>query len=207
MGFSNVRENQRKPELLIKYKKTEQTHFSLGFRTFSFKDPRKYALSILTTILGGGMSSRLFIEVRERRGLCYYIHTGKESYHDAGYMTTMAGVTNDRHKINEALSVILSEHKKIADGKITDDEIVRAKEMIKGRILLSMEDSSNVASWYGTKLILENKLETVEEVIKKLDKVDKEELVVLARDIITPERLNLALIGPFREEDFRGTLQ
>ncbi|OGK11378.1 hypothetical protein A2768_01910 [Candidatus Roizmanbacteria bacterium RIFCSPHIGHO2_01_FULL_37_16] len=204
--FAQVLEKQSKSEMLIKHKKTEQTHFSLGYRTFSFRDPRKYAQSILTTILGGGMSSRLFIEVRERRGLCYYIHTGKEAYHDVGYITTMAGVTNDHSKIKEAVSVILAEHKKIADGKVGDDEIKRAKEMIKGRILLSMEDSSNVASWYGTKLILENKLETVEEVLNKLEKVGKEELIRLAKEIVKPERLNLALIGPFEKGDFSGIL-
>ena len=199
-------EHQNSPKTLIHYKKTEQTHFSLGFRTFSFRDKRKYALSLFSTILGGGSSSRLFIEVRERRGLCYYIHSGKESYQDVGYMTSQAGVNNDKDKINEAISVILVEHKKMTEGKITDEELIRAKEMIKGRILLSMEDSSNIATWYGTKLILENKTETVEEVIEKLDKVSKEEVVEVAKDIVRPEKLNLALIGPFNNEDFRGLL-
>ncbi|OGK39958.1 hypothetical protein A3A74_03025 [Candidatus Roizmanbacteria bacterium RIFCSPLOWO2_01_FULL_35_13] len=121
-------------------------------------------------------------------------------------MTSQAGVNNDKDKINEAISVILAEHKKMTEGKITDEELIRAKEMIKGRILLSMEDSSNIATWYGTKLILENKTETVEEVIEKLDKVSKEEVVEVAKDIVRPEKLNLALIGPFNNEDFRGLL-
>lgn len=207
LKFAKVVENQKATQLFIKHKKTEQTHFSLGFRTFSFNDEKRFVLFVLTTILGGGMSSRLFIEVREKRGLCYYIHTGKEAYHDVGYMTTMAGVTNDQGKIREAIRVILAEHKKIAEGKFDEAEIRRAKEMIKGRVLISMEDSSNVATWYGTKLILENKLESIEEIIEKIDKVNKTDLVTLAKELFKPERLNLALIGPFKEEDFKKNLE
>ncbi len=205
-SLQKVIENQKKPQTLIHYKKTEQTHFSLGFRTFSFFDKRKYILSVLATILGGGASSRLFIEVRERRGLCYYISTGRELYADVGYMVTQAGVTNDLGKIKEAIDVIMEEHNKIAKGQVKDEEIKRAKEIIKGRILLSMEDSSNVASWYGTKLILEKKIETVEEVIKKIESVTKDEIVFLAKNICKPEKLNLALIGPFQNDPFASAL-
>ncbi len=206
LSFLPVSEKQTKPNLLVHYKKTEQSHFSLGFRTFSFFDERKYALSILSTILGGGASSRLFIQVRERRGLCYYISTGRESYHDVGYMVTQAGVTNNLDKMKEAISTILSEHKKMRDGDIQDEEITRAKEILKGRTLLSMEDSSNVASWYGTKEILENKIETVEDVLKLIEKVTKDEVVQLAREIFRPEKLNFALIGPFEEKNFSTLL-
>ena len=146
--FLPVSENQKKSQMLIHYKKTEQTHYSLGFRTFSFADSRRHALSVLTTILGGGASSRLFIEVRERRGLCYYISSGRELYQDVGYMTSQAGVTNNAEKIKESISVILGEHKKVAQGKLQKGEVQRAKEIIKGRFLLSLEDSANVASWH-----------------------------------------------------------
>ena len=192
-----VFEKQKKPETLIHYKKTEQTHLSLGFRTFSFKDRRRYALAVLGTMLGGGSSSRLFIEVRERRGLCYYIYTGREHYHDVGYIVTQAGVANNLETVKKAIDTILEEHKKIIRGQIKGDELTRAKEIIKGRMMLSLEDSANVASWYGTKQILEGSIETVDQVIGKIEKVRQEEVVELAKEIFRPERLNLALIGPY----------
>ena len=205
--FKKVAELQKKPQLLVKHKKTEQSHFSLGFRTFSFFDERKYALSVLSTILGGGASSRLFIQVRERRGLCYYISTGRELYHDVGYMVTQAGVTNDLAKIKLAIQTILNEHKKIRNGDIKEEELARAKEILKGRTLLSMEDSSNVASWYGTKSILEDKVETVDEILERLGKVTIEEIVHLAKEIFRPEGLNFALIGPYKEKDFYDVMK
>ncbi len=199
--FTPVKENQKKPALTIKYKKTEQAHFCLGYRAFSFKDPRRFTLSILSTILGGGMSSRLFTEVREKRGLCYYISTGRELYHDVGNITTQAGVTNKAEKVMEAIEVIIEEHKKISLGSVTEEEVNKAKELIKGRIMLSMEDSSNVASYFGTKLLLEDKITTPQETIANIEKVTLEQVVNLAEEYFKPERLNIAVIGPFRKLD------
>jgi predicted Zn-dependent peptidase len=209
--FKKVSEKQLHPQILLKYKKTEQTHFCLGFRAFSFNDPRKYALSLLSTILGGGMSSRLFIEVRERRGLCYYISTGRELYHDCGNMVTQAGVANNLDKIKKAIEVILKEHgkmKKLEVGNLSRAksrdwklEIKKAKEMLKGRLLLSMEDSFNVASFFGTKKLLQDKTETPQETIKNLEKVTADDIVSVACDILKPKNLNIALIGPFERKE------
>jgi predicted Zn-dependent peptidase len=205
-NFINIRESQIKPQMLIKYKKTEQAHFSLGFRTFSFEDERKYALNLLATILGGGMSSRLFIQVRERRGLCYYISTGGEFYHDCGSFVTQAGVTNNLDKIKEAIKTVLNEHNKIKTGDIKKEELLKAKEMIKGRLMLSMEDSMNIASFFGTKKILQNKIETPEEIIKKIEAVSIDQIVNLSAEIFQPEKLNFALIGPFENKDLQNIL-
>lgn len=202
--YVKVAESQTKPQILVHYKKTEQAHFCLGFRTFSFFDKRRYALSILSTILGGGMSSRLFMQVRERKGLCYYISTGREFYHDVGNIVTQAGVTNNIEKIKEAVSTIFIEHKKVMKGDISKEELKKAKELLKGRMLLSLEDSSNVASYFGVKKILENGMETPEEVIKKLESVTEEEVRELANQIFTPKTLNFAIVGPFEENDFHG---
>jgi len=199
--FITVKESQLEPQTLIKQKKTEQAHFCLGFRAFSFHNPRKYALSILATMLGGGMSSRLFIEVRERRGLCYYISTGREFYHDVGNFVTQVGVANDENKVKEAVEVILKEHKKIADGEVKEEEIKKAKQVLKGRLLLSMEDSLNIAAFFGTKKILENILETPEERIAALDKVTRDNVVGLAKELFVPQKLNFSLIGPFEKID------
>ena len=206
LSFEKITESQTKPQMLIKYKKTEQAHFSLGFRAFSFSDNRKYAMNLLATILGGGMSSRLFIQVRERRGLCYYISSGGEFYHDCGNFVTQAGVTNNLDKIKEAIKTILEEHNKIKKVDIKKEELLKVKEMIKGRLMLSMEDSMNIASFFGTKKILQDKIETPEEIIKKIEAVTVDEIVELSKDIFKPERLNFALIGPFEEKDFQNIL-
>ncbi len=195
-------ESQTKPETLVRYKKTEQAHFCLGFRTFSFKDDRKYTLSVLSAILGGGMSSRLFIQVRERRGLCYYISTGSELYEDCGNVVTQAGVTNNLTKVKEAIETILVEHEKVSKGYIKDDEMNRAKELIKGRLLLSLEDSSHIASFFGNRKLLQNKVETPEEVIKKIMAVSKEDIIKLAKEIFINKNLNFSIIGPFEKNDF-----
>lgn len=199
--MERVVEKQSRPNILIKHKKTEQTHFCLGFRAFSFFDKRRYVLSILSAILGGGMSSRLFMEVREKRGLCYYISTGREFYHDVGNMATQAGVTNDIDKIKESIELVLKEHKKIKEGDVSRDELEKAKALLKGRLLLSLEDSFNVASFFGTKQLLEDQSIAPESVVEKLETVTRDEVVALAQDIFRSDRLNLAMIGPFEALD------
>src|SRR3990167_7728579 len=195
---NKIIESQTEPQIFIKHKKTEQAHFCIGFRAFSFNDKRKYALNVLSAILGGGMSSRLFIQVRERRGLCYYISTGAELYADCGNIVTQAGVTNNLDKVKEAIKVILNEHEKVTE-EIKTDELKRAKELIKGRFLLSLEDSSIVANYFGTKKLLQNSLETPQEVLKKIETVTSEEVSSLARGLFVKRNLNLAMVGPFEE--------
>lgn len=199
--FEKLVEHQKKPQITLRYKKTEQAHYCLGFRCFSFMDKRKHILSVLSAILGGGMSSRLFIEVRERRGLCYYISTGRELYHDTGNFVTQAGITNDLAKVKESIHVILEEHKKIANGDLKDEEVYKAKEFLKGRFLLSLEDSFNVASYFGNKKLLENNLEDPQAIVDRLAGVTKEEIIAMAKEIFKPETLNFAMVGPFNEGD------
>ncbi|QQS44668.1 insulinase family protein [Candidatus Roizmanbacteria bacterium] len=192
---------QQKPSIIVRYKKTEQAHFCLGYRAFPFSDPRRHALTVLSGILGGGMSSRLFIEVRERRGLCYYVSTGRELYEDTGYMVTQAGVTNNISQVNEAIEVILKEHNKIAKGDVSKEELVKAKELLKGRLLLSLEDSYRVASLQGSRYLFENHTIEPEEIIALIDKVTGEEITAVASDLFREDRLNIALIGPYHKKD------
>ena len=199
-NFEKLIEKQEKPQLLISYKKTEQSHFCLGFRAFSRFDKRKYALNVLSVILGGGMSSRLFKEVRERRGLCYYVSTSNMFYNDTGNIVSRAGVTVDIEKTKQAVEVILNEHKKIIKGDITKDEIKRAKEMIKGRFLLSLEDSFDVTNFFGMKLLLEGKITDINDYLEKTNKVTYDEIVEVAKQVFKPENLNMAIIGPIKEE-------
>lgn len=196
-----VTEHQSKPIIHVKHKKTEQAHFCFGFRAFSNKDPRRHALAILGSILGGGMSSRLFIEVRERRGLCYYVSTGRELYGDVGNLVTQAGVTNSIEKVKEAISVVWDEHQKIAQGDVKPEEIIKAKEMLKGRLLLSLEDSFSVAAFQGTRQILEGSIVTPEQVIERIDSVTAGDITAVAQDLFKKENLTIALVGPFEQKD------
>jgi predicted Zn-dependent peptidase len=199
LSFEKYSAKQTKPILHIHHKKTEQVHVCIGFKTFSFTDERKYALQVLAAVLGGGMSSRLFMQVRERRGLCYYISTGRELYADTGSIVTQAGIRNDAKKIQEAINVILEEHMKITKGDITDEEIEKAKELLKGRYLLSLEDSMNIATMFGTKYILEGEMVDTKKVIDKLMKITKSDIIAVAKQVFTPSGLTCALIGPLVE--------
>lgn len=151
--------------------------------------------------MGGGASSRLFQEVREKRGLCYYIRTGLEQYHDIGSIVTQAGVAKDVEKVKDAVQATQKEHSKIAQGNISDTDIARSKEMLKGRLLLSLEDSFNIAHFYGIKQLHENSVESPEDRIKQIEKVTKQEIVALAKELFAPEKMVFTIIGPFESKD------
>lgn len=201
-SFSHFDSTQNAPRVQVFHKNTEQAHFCLGFPTFSQSDSRRAVLKVLSTVLGGGASSRLFQEVREKRGLCYYIGTGLEQYQDIGNIVTQSGVAKDISKVKNALQATLVEHIRITEGKILETDIERSKEMIKGRLLLSMEDSFNVAHYHGLKLLHEGEIETPESVIKKVEKVTKSQVVALAKEIFVSRKMNFAIIGPFEKNDF-----
>lgn len=195
---------KNKPAITVHTKKTEQTHLVYGFPTFSYFDSRKHNLTLLSIILGGGMSSRLFHEVREQRGLCYYIYSTKEQYSDAGSIYTSAGVNNDIKKINEALKTIQEEQVKLAEEGVTEEELVRAKEYLKGNMLLSMEDSYTVASFIGKKQVLEGTYSQLEEVLKRIDAVSQDSLKALAAEIFIPNKAVLTIVGPLKKEEITG---
>ncbi len=195
--FLKIKEAQKKPQMLLRNKKTEQAHLALGFRTVPIDSPEKYPLWVLANILGGGMSSRLFSEVREKRGLAYYVRANSEQYIDAGTLTVNSGV--DPKRAHEAVEVIISELKDLRDGKkpITKDELKKAKENIKGHVVLELEDSRSASIFYSTQDILEESILNPDEVLKKIDKVTEAEVMKVAKKYITEKTLNLALIGDF----------
>ncbi len=193
-----VKEFQENPQTLIHWKETDQAHFVLGLRAFNMFDERKYALSLLTNILGGGMASRLFSEVREKRGLAYYISADMTTYTDSGYLEISAGV--NKNKADEALEVVLDELRKLKNKGITADELQRSKDQVKGALALFLEHSDNIASSYGNSVLFENKVLTPEEKLDKINKVTIDEVNLIAKDIIN-NNLSLALIGPFKEEE------
>ena len=192
-----VLENQKKPAVFVKQKDTEQAHIGLGVRTIPLDHPDRYPLEVLAAILGSGMSSRLFHEIREKRGLAYYVRTSADNYTDCGSLLTMAGV--DPKRIDESIEVTLAEYKKIAEGKadITDQEITKAKEMLKGHLVLELEDSRSVASYYGNQELLEKEIVNPDEMMKKIDAVSIDQLYEVGKRYIVNETLNLAVIGNF----------
>ena len=192
--------SQSQPAIFVKGKKTDQAHFMLGVRALEYNHPDRFALSVLNTILGGSMSSRLWIELRERRGLCYYIHSGTEEYLDNGYWAVGAGVTVS--KIEEAVKLAWAEMEKLRDGGVSVEELQRAKDNFKGKMAIVLEDSHNVASAYVHQQVLKKEILEPEEIIKRVEAVTLEDVSRIARDVIKRETFNLAVIGPY-ENDVR----
>ena len=143
------------------------------------------------------MSSRLFIKVRERNGLAYSIHTSADNATDTGYLVTQAGI--DHKNLEKAVKLILEEYKDLRDKKITAKELQKAKDYLKGVMSLSLDASDSQASFYGLQELLEKDILTPEEKFKKIDEVSVDDIKKIAEDIFLPEKLNLAIIGPFEE--------
>lgn len=199
---------QSAPKLVMKKKETEQAHIIVGFLGYQRGHERRFAENILATILGRGMSSRLFLEVREKRGLAYSVGSSLSRFIDVGVFDTYAGV--DPSKTPEAIKVILNEHYKLINEKamVTNEELAKAKEYIKGRTALALEDSSAVNDYYGQRALFLSDIETPEDVFEKIDAVTEAEILAVAREIFVPERLTLAVIGPFEDtEKFEKLIQ
>ncbi len=190
---------QTKPKINICFKKIDQTNLVLGVEGYDRYDPKKYIARVLGTILGEGMSSRLFIQVRERRGLAYHVSAGHESFIDTGMFVVYAGLRLD--KTIEGLEVIIAELKRLTLEKVTEEELIKAKEMIRGRLALRTESTNFLAEHFGIKYILDKELETFEEYLKKIDKVTSEDIRQVAKELFSQERYNLQIVGPFKDQD------
>lgn len=195
---TKVVEMQRCPAVLLQAKETDQTHICIGTRGFDLFNPKKYIAQILATILGGGMSSRMFISVRERRGLVYYISTVSDSNTDEGSIFTRAGI--DNKKVEEAVRTIVAEYRKLKLKKVSSAELLKAKNYLRGRTYLGLEASDEVAEFLGGQEILENLILSPEEVLKHIDLVTALDIQEMAKEIFVPEKMNLALIGPFSDK-------
>jgi predicted Zn-dependent peptidase len=193
-----VIEKQTKPNSLLEFRKTDQTHLCLGVRAFNLFHPQRYAQEILGVILGGMMSSRLFIAIREKLGIGYYIKTAVSSNPDTGYLVTQAGV--DNKNVEKAISVILKEYQKISQKKVPLNELKKAKDNIKGKLALELEASEARVSFYAGQELLEGRILTPNKIYKKIDKITENDILKVAKEIFQPQKLNLALIGPFKDK-------
>jgi len=196
---SKVIEKQKSPQCLLEYRKTDQSHLYLGVRGYNVFHPQRYTQDILGIILGGMMSSRLFVEVREKLGLAYYVKTEVEANPDTGFFATWAGVDNQR--IEKAISAILKEYRKVSQKKISRSELKKAKDNLKGKLALLLESSDAKASFYATQEIFEKRILTPKEIFAKIDKITPNDILKVAKDIFKNKNLNLALIGPYKDKE------
>ncbi|HYM51331.1 MAG TPA: pitrilysin family protein [Candidatus Limnocylindrales bacterium] len=189
--------NGASPRVLLKTKKTEQAHVCLGVHAPSYMHKDRYIIDILNTVLGEGMSSRLFLEVRERLGLAYDVHSYVNKLYDTGVLGVYAGT--EPRQAARAVSAIVSELKRLCEEPVSETELTKAREFYKGRLLLQMESTSSVATWYGGQEALMGTILSVEETMAEIDAVTASDLLRVARELFS-QSLQLAVIGPFRSE-------
>lgn len=195
---AGARLRQTAPRAGLIHRDDKQANLMLGLPGLDYYDERRYTQRALDVILGSGMSSRLFVEIRERRGLAYSVGSYFNQLADVGSGVVYAGV--DPGKADETVRAIIAELRKLRDAPAPADELARSKEFRKGRMLMGLEDSHSVASWLGSHEILYGEVPTPEEVVARIDAVTSEEVQALARDLFDPTRYSLAVVGPYDDE-------
>lgn len=204
--FKKFKINQQERRVKLQYKETKQVQLALGFPAVGYGEPATYALHLLSIILGGNMSSRLFISVRERKGLAYFVRCYPNFYQDTGNIMIQSGL--DISRLDEAIAVILHELKKIKMHGVTAKELKDAVEFLKGKMVLTLEDSSHLAEFYAKQELLQGKAMTPAEKMKKYQAVKLADIKKIANKYFQNRFLNLALIGPFKSpEKFKRLLK
>lgn len=193
-----VKEKQAKPQVLLRNKKTDQTHLILGFRGIDLFDKRLYALKVLDTIFGGGMSGILFQTIREKLGVAYYIYSVVSCSTDHGFWAVKAGIDNNR--LEEVIKSVLKEWQKLKIKPLAPQDIKKAKSYINGTLALQLENVHNVADYLAFQELLKRKIETPEQYLKKIKQVAPRDLQKVAQDLLNPQSLNLVIIGPHKNK-------
>lgn len=201
-----ARDDQAEARLRVHYKDTEQAHLCFSVPALSRGHPDRFNLRVLNTILGEGMSSRLFLEIREKRALAYSVNSYVAALQDTGAAGIYAAV--DPARIQPAIQAMLGEWDRLRQEKVLADELTKAKEFLKGRLMLQMEDTFSVAAWFGRQELLGPDVLTLDEAITNIEAATAEDVQRLAQELFLQERLNLAVVGPFKNEDgFRELLK
>ncbi len=185
------------PRVRLENRKTEQAHLCLCLPGLATRHPDRYALDMMNGVLGDGMSSRLFVEMREKRGLVYEVHSSVSHFRDTGSIVVYCGV--DPKKAGEALDTAMEELERIKSG-VPEEELSKAKEFAKGRLLLRMEDTRAVAAWAGSQQMLYGEVRTVDEVVERVDAITAEDAVDAAKTYLPTDKLMLAVVGPYRSD-------
>jgi len=188
-----------KERIFLRTKNTEQAHLVLGVPAPGSLDKDHFPNKLLAIILGGNMSSRMFLNIREAKGMCYYISTDADSYLDAGSLSTRAGI--DQSRLDEAINAIMHEYKVCAADGVREDELQRAKDYLKGKVTLNMEDSEERAHFYGKQQLLYPKIKDIPDYFAAVDAVTKEQVDALAKRLLTPEKMKLVVIGKADDKD------
>ena len=197
---------QTAPKLKVLERNTEEAHICLGLPAISYRDERRQVQETIDAVLSSGMSSRLFEEIRERRGLAYAVFSYFRGYQDVGQGVVYAGTDPD--KVEETITAVIRELWKLREDPVPPEELHRTKELRKGRISMGLEDSRAVAGWIGSQELLFEEILTPDEVMAEIDAVTSDEVQKLAGELLKPERLSLAVIGPFPNQDrFRSLLE
>jgi len=191
-------DGQEAPRVAVMYKRTEQAHIEIAVHALSHQHPDRFALDLISVILGEGMSSRLFMELREKRALCYDVHSFASHYLDTGAFAVYAGV--DPKKTVEAAEALIGELARMRERGISEDELRKAKELSKGRLLLRMEDTRSVSGWLGGQELLNRLIRTPDEVVELIEAVTLDDVARVARTLLDERKVSMALVGPFRSE-------
>lgn len=193
-----TRDTQSAPQVALKHKETDQTHFILGVRSFPIYDKRNPILSVLGGVLGSGMSSRLFRKIRDEMGVGYYVRAGNSTSTDSGYFAVSAGVANDR--LEEVLRAVMNELNDLKTSLVSDEELSKVKEHIIGLMYLGLESSDDLAEYYGTQEVMRREMRTPKEREKIIRAVTAEDVRKMARKIFVEKNLNLAIVGPSKDD-------
>lgn len=195
--FIPAKNDQESPRVKIFHKDIEQMHLAMGMLGYHEKDPRRFALSLLGIVMGGNMSSRLFVEVREKRGLAYSISSSTKSMHDTGVFMVRAGV--DNAKIVDALALILKQLDKVRHTLVSKSEFTRARDYLLGQLLIGLEDTMEHMLWLGDNLVAKDQIRSIQHVVADFEKVTLADLKSVAREVLDPKRFNLSLVGPITD--------
>ncbi len=197
MEWQPVVDGQTSPRVRVEQRKTDQAHLIVGLPSLPMGHPDRYALGLMNVVLGEGMSSRLFLELREKQGLAYDVHSSLNLFRDCGSLTVYCGV--EPRKSSQAIKAILEQLAGLQEP-IPQAELDKARELSKGRMLLRMEDSRSVAMWMGAQQTLLGTVRTVDEVVERMDAVTTDDVQRVASTVVRQEALNLAVVGPFRSD-------
>ncbi|MFZ2303705.1 MAG: pitrilysin family protein [Minisyncoccia bacterium] len=193
-----TRNTQLSPQIILKHKETDQTHFILGVRSFPVYDKRNPILSVLGGVLGSGMSSRLFRKIRDEMGVGYYVRAGNSASTDSGYFAVSLGVANDR--LSEVLLAVMKELNDLKTNLVSAEELSKVKEHIIGMMYLGFESSDELAEYYGSQEVMHREIRTPKEKEKIIRAVTVEDVRKMAQKIFVEKNLNLALIGPTKDD-------
>lgn len=194
--WPKAKDNQKNFRIKLQHEDTKQAVINFGFKGLHFNSKDNATGVVLSSILGGGMSSRLFTEVRERRGLAYYVRASNGNYQDTGVFDISSGVRVDA--IEEAMRVILDELKKIASEPVTDKELIKAKAYLKGRTTLALEDNQMRLDWFLEEIAFKKIIQTPKEIFAAVDRVTTKDILKLAKQIFVSEKMSLAIVGPYK---------